>query len=70
MDDFLQDAEAGHPVASECSFWNNQDDAKLWYHYWNSNIGPYNNNREYLLQKTQQRFPTKSQNQESATHHL
>ena len=54
MDDFLHDAEAGRPVASEGSFWNSQDDAKLWYHYRNGDIDPHNNNREYLLQKTQQ----------------
>jgi len=71
MDDFLHDAEAGSPVASEVSFWNSQDDTYLWYHYWNGNIiDPHTNNTEYLLQKTQQYFPTKSQNQETAIHCL
>lgn len=51
MDDLLHDAEEGHLVASEGNFWNSQDDAKLWYHYRNGGINPYNNNREYLLQK-------------------
>ena len=66
MDDFLHDAEAGRPIASEGSFWDSQDKAKLRYHYGNCNIDHYNNSREYLLQKTQQYFPTKSQNQETA----
>ena len=65
MDDFLHDAEAGRSVASEGSFWNSQDDAKLWYHYRNGDIDPHNNNREYLLRKSQQYFPTKSQNRET-----
>ena len=66
MDDFLHDTEADCPVASEGSFWNSQDDTKLWYHYWNGDIDPHNNNMEYLLQKTQQYFPTKSQKWETA----
>lgn len=70
MDDLLHDAEEGRLVASEGNFWNSQDDAKLWYHYRNGDIDPYNNNREYLLQKTQQYFPTKSHRPETAIRRL
>ena len=48
MDDLPKYTEESLPVASEGNFWNSQDDAKLWYHYLNSDIDPYNNNWEYL----------------------
>jgi hypothetical protein len=70
MDDLPKYTEESLPVASEGTFWNSQDDAKLWYHYRNGDIDPYNNNREYLLEKTQQYFPAKCQRAETAIRRL
>ena len=70
MDHLPKYTEESLPIASEGTFWNSQDDAKLWYHYRNGNIDPYNNNREYLLQKTQQYFSTKSHRPETAIRRL